>query len=156
MKLVDPQLPQRRHPVHGVRFTNNAPTVIFVTVCTRGRIAWLANHACHELLRQAWRDATAWRVGVYVLMPDHVHLFAIPGEPELDLERWVRFWKSVFSKTHRDHAHRWEPDHWDARMRTREQYVEKLDYVLHNPVRHGLAKSPDEWPFHGEIHSIVW
>ncbi len=156
MTPMDPGLPQRRHPVHGIRFTRNAPTVVFLTVCTRTRQTWLANDACHTLLQAVWRSATAWRIGAYVLMPDHVHLFAVPGEPEVDLEHWVRFWKSSFSKAHQDHSRRWEPNHWDTRMRTREQYVEKLDYILHNPVRHGLAQSPDEWPFHGEIYPIVW
>ena len=153
---MGPSLPQCRHPVHGVRSTQNAPTVVFLTVCTRGRRAWLATDACHALLRQVWCDATAWRVGAYVLMPDHVHLFAIPGEPELDLERWARFWKSKFSQAHDGPSHRWETGHWDTRMRSRDQYVEKLDYVFHNPVRHQLVGRPEDWPFRGEIYPIVW
>jgi len=47
-------------------------------------------------------------IGQYVLMPDHLHLFAAPnpvGEGEAPAEprsfdSWVRYWKSQFTKHH--------------------------------------------------------
>jgi len=36
-------------------------------------------------------------VGRYVVMPDHIHLFAAPGELQEPLENWIRFWKSQFN-----------------------------------------------------------
>jgi putative transposase len=70
--------------------TISLPTIVFVTVCTKVRQPWLATHACHELLRRVWDEALAWRTGRYIIMPDHLHLFATPGDAPLPLENWIK------------------------------------------------------------------
>src|SRR5262245_26113603 len=82
------QFPARKHPAHGVIIHPSQPTIVFLTVCTKGRSRWLAGPEIHDLLRSTWTKATAWYVGKYMIMPDHVHLFAAPGTPELSLESW--------------------------------------------------------------------
>ena len=93
--------PRRRHPAHGVILLPDQPTIVFLTVCTKDRVQWLASPDIHDLLRSVWTNAAAWLVGRYVVMPDHIHLFAAPGTPELPLENWVTYWKSQFTKQHR-------------------------------------------------------
>ena len=149
-------LPDRHHPVHGVRIASTGPTIVFVTACTKDLRPWLATDANHALLRSIWQSATAWRVGRYVLMPEHVHLFAAPGEAELMLEAWIRCWKSLFSRQCDSLTHRWQVDHWDRRLRSGESYTEKWEYVRENPVRHGLVQWADDWPFQGEIFELEW
>jgi hypothetical protein len=68
--------PRRDHPAHRVIRLPNRPTIVFVTVCTKARQPVLASQTMHALLRDVWSSATAWFVGRYVIMPDHVHLFA--------------------------------------------------------------------------------
>ena len=87
----------RKKPAHGVRMDGNHPVIVFVSVCTKGRHPWLASAENHVALRHAWQAASAWLVGRYVLMPDHLHLFAAPGRPEISLDNWIRFWKSRFT-----------------------------------------------------------
>jgi REP element-mobilizing transposase RayT len=152
----DNPLPKRSHPAHGVRFVSGAPTIIYLTVCTKRRAPWLATPEVHDLLVQTWQGATAWIVGRYVVMPDHVHLFAAPGTPELPLDNWVRFWKSRFTKSHRDATHEWHVDHWDRRLRNDDSYEEKWNYVRNNPVRHGLVARAEDWPFQGELNPQRW
>ena len=89
-------------------------------------------------------------------MPDHLHLFAGPGEPELPLDNWVRYWKSQFSKSVRNAEYAWQTDHWDRRLRSGESYAEKWDYVLQNPVRKGLVKRAEDWPFQGQLFELEW
>lgn len=89
-----------------------------------------------------------------MILPDHLHLFAAPGEPEIEFDNWVRYWKSQFRKQFGVPEHRFETDHWDRRLRSRESYAEKWEYVRENPVRHGLVKIPDEWPFQGELNVL--
>ena len=72
-------LPQRRHPAKGVIEDDRTPTLIFLNVCTANRTPWLADQYVHERLVQIWRSAKHWEVGPYILMPDHLHLFARPG-----------------------------------------------------------------------------
>ncbi len=50
-----------------------------------------------------------------------------------------------------------EPPLWQARffdhlLRTPESHSEKWEYIRNNPVRAGLVKQPDDWPFQGFIH----
>ena len=148
--------PNRHHPIHGVRIRSNAPTIVFLTVCTRDRRPWLATPENHNLLRSIWSQATAWRTGRYVLMPDHLHLFAAPGESELPLDNWVRYWKSQFGKTIGNPDCRWQTDHWDRRLRSGERYTEKWEYVRANPVRRGLVERVEDWPFQGEVFELDW
>ena len=66
--------------------------IVFLTVCTKDRIPWLANAAVHDTLRDVWAKSKAWLVGCYVLLPDHLHLFCTPRDLEIPLNRWVSFW----------------------------------------------------------------
>jgi len=132
------------------------PTIVFVTVCSKDRQPWLATPEVHGSLLSAWREASAWQVGRYVVMPDHVHLFAAPGTPELPLENWVRFWKSKFTKMDQVPAHQWQTSHWDRRLRSVDSYEEKWEYVRNNPVRHALVQHAEDWPFQGELNVLQW
>jgi putative transposase len=147
---------ERSHPVHGVFPQDGLPTIVFVTICTEKRRPWLATAECHERLLKVWREATAWIVGRYVVMPDHIHLFAAPGRIDLSLESWIKYWKSRFSRLHKDRSCRWQTDHWDRRLRNGESYESKWEYARNNAVRHGLVMHADEWPFQGVLHELRW
>ena len=149
-------LPKRSHPAHGIfDFTDN-PTIIFLTICTEKRVPWLATEFNHALFRSVCLQATAWRVGRYVLMPDHLHCFASPGDVDLSLENWVQYVKSQFRKKHPDKSIHWQTDHWDTRLRKGDSYDEKWQYVLPNPVRAGLVECAAEWPYQGELFLLRW
>jgi len=154
------EIPSRKHPAHGVLIID--PAIVFVTVCTKHRQPWLANAIVHGVLQHAWKEAHAWLVGRYVIMPDHIHLFAAPSQTSIELDDWIQFWKSAFTKRIRQAtsfdipARPWQTDHWDTRLRTWQRYDEKWDYVRNNPVRHKLAAHAKEWPYQGEIHSLTW
>src|SRR5262249_3233469 len=132
------------------------PTIIFLTVCTENRKPWLASPEHHILLRSIWTEATAWLTGRYVLMPDHLHLFAASGASDVPLENWVKFWKSQFRKRNSNKACRFQTDHWDTRLRRMESYDEKWDYVVNNPVRRGLVQRSEDWPYQGMIFELPW
>jgi putative transposase len=151
-----PTIPDRRHPAHGVRNRLNEPIIVFLTVCTKHRAAWLATSINHALLREVWTQATGWLVGRYVIMPDHLHLFAAPGSLVIELDPWVRYWKSQFTKQHPEKGDRWQTDHWDSRLRSGESYDSKWEYVVQNPVRHGLVERAEDWPYQGELFHLPW
>jgi putative transposase len=153
-------LPERKLPAHGVLGSVGEPTIVFATVCTKDKRGWLATPDCHDLLRQVWREAAAWRVGKYVIMPDHIHLFASPAQEDgnvaVSLEKWMAYWKSLFSRRKGDPNCRWQKSHWDRRLRKSESYAEKWEYVQNNPVRHGLVERAEDWPFQGEVFELRW
>ncbi len=148
----------RRHLAHGVQWDDNRRPILFVTVCTQRRAPVLANSTLHDLLTDVWRDANAWLVGRYVIMPDHLHFFTAPRDEAFSLEVWMQYWKSQLGK--RQHTNsdfkrvRWQRDHWDTRLRNLETYAEKWDYVRYNPVRKGLVASADEWPYQGTLNEL--
>jgi putative transposase len=146
----------RKKPSHDYWVDDSRPIIVFLTVCTRQRVPWLAAPENHTVLRQVWQESEAWLVGRYVLMPDHLHLFAAPGRREIEFDHWVRYWKSGFSKRRSTRHQRWQPDHWDRRLRSGESYDAKWEYVRSNPARAGLVETPDEWPYQGELNVLEW
>ena len=149
--------PNRKHPAHGILDIDGQPTIIFDTVCTKFRKPWLANLDVVSILHDIWaNDATAWAMGKYMILPNHIHFFAAATENVIPYENWVRYWKSRFTKRHRVSTDRWLNDHWDTRMRSRSVYEQKWEYVRLNPVRHGLVDDPDDWPYQGQINALHW
>ena len=147
----------RKHPVHGILDVDGQPTIIFDTVCTKDRSPWLANRGVHDLLRSIWAtDATAWAMGKYIVLPDHIHFFAGATGDTVPYENWVRYWKSQFTKRHKIAEHTWQVDHWDTRIRSCSVYEQKWEYVRMNSVRHGYVDSPEQWLYQGQIHQLHW
>lgn len=117
----------------------------------------LASEAAVRTMVHAWREATHWLVGWYLAMPDHVHFFCVPGIHEYPpVRRWAGFWKKVVGKIDPSLCRVFQEDCWDTQMRSREHYDEKLSYTHMNPVRAGLVKTPEEWPFQGKVHDVGW
>jgi hypothetical protein len=48
----------------------------------------------------------------------------------------------------------WQKDYFDHVIRSRESYEQKWLYVRDNPVRAGLVRRFEEWPYAGEIHEL--
>lgn len=95
-------------------------------------------------------------MGRYMIMPDHIHFFAAASIINIEYDNWVAYWKSQFSKQHKNPNHLWQADHWDTRMRNEDIYEEKWEYVRWNPVRHELVGNSEDWPYQGEIHELRW
>jgi REP element-mobilizing transposase RayT len=49
-------------------------------------------------------------------------------------------------------AWRWQEGFHDHKFRTPESQQRKWEYVCLNPVRGGLVKRPEQWPYGGEIY----
>ena len=150
----------RKRPAHqSVVEHFNSSRIVFLTVCTEKRNSILCNDAVHQLLVESWKKADAWMVGRYILMPDHIHLFGSPVGVEYPaLKVWVNYWKSLSARNWPDSpvGKVWQRDFWDTQLRNGENYTEKWQYVLNNPVRAGLVGQADEWPYQGEICGLQW
>ena len=155
---VTPRHPNRLNPAHPQPLDRfNEPVVLLVTACAKNRGQLFNNKPAHEALLDAWKNSIQWRVGLYLLMPDHVHLFCVPGveDPE-SVSDWAAYWKRLSGLRESCLTGVWQRDVWDTQMRTLAHYEEKLSYVRMNPVRKGLASRPEEWPFSGTVNNIFW
>ena len=148
--------PERQHPAPGVLLQEDGPTLVFLTVHVARRDRWLAREDCHRWLLESWQEANSWRIGHYVILPGHLHLFCTPVKLELSIEQWITFWKCRFVKRHRHADWKWQSRGWHHRLRTTESYEEKLHCVRQNPVRAGLVEKPEDWPFQGKLHDLIW
>jgi putative transposase len=41
----------------------------------------------------------------------------------------------------------WQRRYWEHTIRGDQDYAAHMDYVHFNPVKHGLAETPADWPF---------
>ena len=133
--------------------------ILFVTVAAKDRAWVFLGERVHQALVAAWHEADFWRVGRYVIMPDHIHFFCAPGSyPPSGLRPWVKYWKRLVTQSGtipRDDTI-WLPDCWDTQIRDGQHYAEKWAYVQQNPVRSGLVDSAKDWPWQGEINLLDW
>lgn len=120
--------------------------VYFVTFCVQGRHHVLANDATFAAFQQAVGRLTGWSVIAGLLMPDHVHVLVAPKEREAAvgnlsgaLKRWMRQELQA--------TWQWQPGCFDRLLRSEESASEKWLYIRENPVRGGLVKAWQEWPY---------
>ena len=154
-----PDLGRKRPAHHPTVEIFHRTSAIFLTCCAKDRRPLLARPEIHALLRTAWLAADAWRVGHYILMPDHLHLLCVPSGPDArPLASWVKYWKTLASRDWPHPAEQpiWQNDFWDTQLRHGEHYTAKWDYLRNNPVRAGLCARPEDWPHQGRIYEIAW
>jgi REP-associated tyrosine transposase len=148
----------RRPPRLGRLFDNLRP-LYFVTFNTYKRQSLLARTEVHESFcvfcsNAQQRDVA---VGRYVIMPDHVHLFAAFPMEGIALCNWVQLLRTMMGKTllrvgiQKPH---WQEGFFDHVLRSHESYSQKWEYVRMNPVRAKLCQTPEAWPYQGEIVRI--
>ncbi len=135
--------------------------LVFLTTVTRSRRPILARREAFEILTDIWRrSATAdgWFVGRFVLMPDHVHLFATAGLEAKPLATWVQTWKSIASRRIAlalcSESPIWQKDYFDRYLRSNDNYEKEWLYIEMNPVRKGLCATPADWPWRGELFEL--
>jgi REP element-mobilizing transposase RayT len=137
--------------------------IYFVTTVAYSRRPILATADTHAIFREVWVNCEqlyGWRVGRYVIMPDHLHFFCAPQHEAKPLSTFVGKWKEWTGK----YAARrlqvpvplWQPEFFDHALRSAESYDEKWNYVRMNPERAGLVSEPDEWQHQGEIHGLLF
>ena len=127
----------------------------YVTFCTHQR--WtlpeevrpmVVKHCLHD-------ERLKLRMHALVVMPDHVHLIFTPmtdplGKP-YGLSEILGGIKGASAHTINKHLKRrgpvWQDESFDHILRREEKLEEKVEYVRQNPVRKGLVKAPEEYPY---------
>jgi REP element-mobilizing transposase RayT len=146
-----PHLPSR-DPV-------NQSIIQYVSLNVDKRRPLLAHADTAAVLLAAWARADYWRVGRYVIMPDHLHLFCGPATiPPTPLRQWMLYWRAEATRhwPRPDEKPIWQKDFFDRQFRRGESYDQKWLYVWQNPVRAGLVTRPEDWPYQGELNVLRW
>jgi len=102
-----------------------------------------------DVLR-TYMKAKKFKVHEFVVMPNHIHVLLSLG-PELSVEKAVQMMKGNFSyRARKELGYPWEV--WqkgfsEVQVLTEASFIHHQDYIDENPVKAGLARSPDEYPY---------
>ena len=84
-----------------------------------------------------------WFCRRFLLMPDHVHALIAPT-PDKRIDRLIGDWKRF---TNLKSGIVWQKNFFDHRLRSDESWDKKADYIRSNPMRAGLAREDETWPY---------
>ena len=93
-----------------------------------------------------YHEHTRWYAWLFVLMPDHVHAI-LAFEQEMSMSRVIGEWKKYHE---RKTGVYWQDGYFDHRLRSEDEFVEKVHYIRMNPVRAGLCAATTDWPWVAE------
>jgi putative transposase len=139
--------PVRKQLDHSVHFHPRFGATYFITICCRQRgVNQLGKpEIAQELFRTAEQYHTSedWYLNLLLLMPDHLHmLVSVSGEASLS--KVIRDFKRIATRKRKIE---WQRNFFDHRLRHDESETEKYDYICENPVRAGLVREAENWPF---------
>jgi len=94
--------------------------------------------------------AGKFKIHEFVVMPNHVHLL-LTVEAGTTIEKAVQFIKGNFSYRARKElglkCEIWQRGFSDVRIRDHESFMYHVEYIRDNPVKAGLARSAEEYPY---------
>ncbi|WKJ89813.1 transposase [Methylomonas montana] len=122
-----------------------------------------------ETLREITRtvkNSHPFAIEAMVVLPDHIH--AIWRLPENDADYPVRWSlikagfsrqleKAEFIRPSRQSKRErgiWQRRYWEHQIKDDLDFERHVDYIHYNPVKHGYAKQPIDWPF-SSVHRYV-
>ena len=76
-------------------------------------------------------------------MPDHIHMLIMVSS-NVGIRKFILKFKRVCGY---GRGIQWQRGAFDHRIRNKDSYVEKWEYILLNPVRAGLVTHQDFWPY---------
>ena len=125
---------------------------------------WLQQPAIAEIVQEAihYRDNREYNLYAYSIMPNHVHLvfytdrtFEIKSQGKEISPHWIAKilgnlkWYTALKSNQYLHRHGtfWQEESYDHVVRDERELTRIINYILANPVKAGLAKTPKEHPY---------
>jgi putative transposase len=120
-----------------------------------------------ELLRDSFRRSKQrydYDIDAIVILPDHIHMIIRPKIAS-EYSKIIRHIKRSFvyglnehskaiakqslgeKKYIRGHAGIWQERFYEHTIRDEKDYLEILNYIKYNPVKHGLVEDIEDWEY---------
>jgi putative transposase len=145
----------------------------FFTVVTYRRRRFLCDADVRIALREAIsqvRSRFPFRIDAWVLLPDHLHaIWTLPPDDARFALRWQQIKRLVTlrcgerlhqtawmneSRTRHRESTLWQRRYWEHQIRNDLDFERHMDYLHYNPVKHGLVKQVNDWPY-SSFHRYV-
>jgi len=146
------------HPPRLKNFSYTGQYRHFLTFCSEHRAPILIKEPVFRLFCAQLRtccDAHGMAADAYCVMPDHVHLLTRAASATAKLQSFMKNLKQQTGWGFRkDFGGRlWQRDYYDHVLREDDEDAAVIAYIVNNPLRAGLVKSPLDYPFWG---SLTW
>jgi REP-associated tyrosine transposase len=135
----------------------------FFTLVTHNRQKVFLRAGNVSLLREAFRQVKEkhpFTIDAIVILPDHLHCLLTLPRDDADYPQRIRMIKGHFTRKYKGglqagSASRaakaekavWQRRYWEHLIRNEDDYARHVEYIHYNPVKHGLAVSPKDWPW---------
>lgn len=140
----------------GLRRLHHSGQPHFLTFSCFHRLPLLAQMEMQNaflLALEQTRRRFQMRVYGYVVMPEHVQLLL--SEPAgILLSKAIQSLKTSVSLQARKEKKRiaggsrfWQARYFDHNVRNSEGFITQLRYIHRNPMKRGLCKAPEDWPW---------
>jgi putative transposase len=132
----------------------------FLTFCCHSRQSLFREASAVDLVMSQVRRAAGdeqFAIPAYCFMPDHLHLLV---EAQADQSHGLKFIAkakqfSAFYYKRQHHRVLWQRYGYEHILRDDEKTRVAARYIFENPVRAGLVRSPDDYPFIGsDTHTV--
>ena len=161
-------MPSHTHPRRPLRlkgYDYSQAGAYFVTICTHQRISrfgeiidtemrlnpdgLVVNAAWHELPRHYPNTS----LDAFVVMPNHVHLLTEGLQQTSNLLQFIKAFKTKTSIPFERKTGKplWQKKFYDHILRRNDSPDDVAWYIWMNPVRAGLCRRPEEYPFLGSF-----
>jgi len=124
--------------------------IYFITNVTYKRQPFLTANV--DLFRNAidvCKSRCGFELIAWVVMPDHFHLVIDPFDTHIStiLQKIKMSFAALYRKRHGMHSGRvWQNRFWDHIIRSQDDMNRHIEYIHYNPVKHGFAGRPLDWP----------
>jgi putative transposase len=153
---------------HSLRLHRSQKGCFFVTKTIQPRKPIL-DEFCRTLICSTWihyASAGRIRLAAFVAMPDHFHVLLEPSGRSnsitgqmCDAGRWIHGKTGTRLATF---GCSWQEGFHETRVRSSKQFQRIRDYIHYNPVKSGLVKAVEQWPWssknpdYGEFLTLPW
>ena len=138
----------------------------FFTVVTYQRAELFRTELARQCLRDAienTRSRRPFEIIAFCLMFEHLHcIWKLPEDDADYSKRWASI-KGQFSKTYLNLSEQrrkvslsrsrkgevtiWQRRFWEHQIRNERDLQRHVDYIHYNPVKHGLVRQVEDWPW---------
>ena len=142
----------------------------FITIVTHQRNPILIENI--GLLREAFavsKSKYSYKIEAIIILPDHIHMIITPKVAK-EYPGIVKSMNYYFSK----HCHPkyyshieqsksrikegykpiWQKRYYEHTIRDTKDFQEKIAYMYHNPIKHGLVKEAQDWNYSSFVGSV--
>jgi len=126
----------------------------FVTLCAKDRVKYFRGKAFCDWVLRVLKEESAkhfFFVKAFCLMPDHLHLLLQGNSLNADLLKFINRFKqrTSYGFWAREKKTLWQVSFYDHILRDKDAPADVAWYIWLNPVRAGLVKKAEEYPYSG-------